>query len=183
MVYRKRRGLSQSDLANMTGISKSNISAYENHRREPSTTTLERLAKGAGLRVLLLDVGRGAPVAEHVKVLATALGRGDVDYAFATLLTISLDLTHTSPSVRVVLSYQAPPSIDAEWDAAVAGVVEWRLAEAGAPIPDWVTACERDATKPWAPPMAVQFEDAETSDVEALSRRGIRIHSVDLELD
>ena len=183
IAQRKRRGLSQSDVAAIAEISKSAISACENHRRDPGTATLEKLAKAVGLRVLLLDVGQSTPVAEHAATIAAAVRAGDADYAFATLRTVAVELQDASPSAMVVLSYQQPPSIDLEWDAAIAGVVEWRLQQAGAPIPDWVTECRRDPADAWAPPMAVQFEDAPTSDVAALAQRGILIHSVDLEVD
>lgn len=183
IAHRKRRGFSQSEVASHTGISTSAISACENGRREPGTATLEKLAGAIGLRVLLIDVGRASPVAEHASVLAAALRAGDADLAFATLRTISVELQYASPSEMVVLSYQQPAAIDPQWDAAIAGVVEWRLQQAAAPIPMWVTECRRDPADAWAPSMAVQFEDAQTSDVQSLADRGILIHSMDLEFD
>ena len=182
-MHRKRRGFSQSEVASLTGISTSAISACENGRREPGTATLEKLAGAVGLRMLLMDVGQASPVAERASALAAALRAGDVDLAFATLHAVSVELQYSSPTAMVVLSYQQPAAIDPQWDAAIAGVVEWRLQQAEAPIPIWVAECRRDPADAWAPSMAVQFEDAPTSDVPALAARGILIHSVDLEFD
>lgn len=42
---RQRKGLSQRDLAKMTGISASAIGMYEQGRREPNTETTEALAR------------------------------------------------------------------------------------------------------------------------------------------
>lgn len=50
MVRRVRasRGLSQAELADISGISQPNISAIENDRRQPSADTLNRLVVACG---------------------------------------------------------------------------------------------------------------------------------------
>lgn len=45
---RESRGLSQSDLAAISGVSQPNISAIENNRRLPSADTLNRLLVASG---------------------------------------------------------------------------------------------------------------------------------------
>ena len=47
---RLRAGLSQRQLADLTGIAQPNISAYESGRLTPSPATLARIAKGTGVR-------------------------------------------------------------------------------------------------------------------------------------
>ena len=47
---RLRAGLSQRQLADLTGIAQPNISAYESGRLTPSPATLARVAKATGVR-------------------------------------------------------------------------------------------------------------------------------------
>ena len=48
---RKSRGLSQRELAEVSGIRQANISAIENNRREPSAETLNRLLVACGYQL------------------------------------------------------------------------------------------------------------------------------------
>lgn len=52
-VARRRRGLSQAELAERAGTSQPVISAYENGRRDPTTRTLRRLIAATGGRLEL----------------------------------------------------------------------------------------------------------------------------------
>jgi hypothetical protein len=52
---RERTGLTQSALANRSGIRQSVISEYESGRREPSVAALDRLLGAAGLSLALAD--------------------------------------------------------------------------------------------------------------------------------
>ncbi len=49
---RSSRGLTQSQLATISGIEQANISAIENDRRAPSAETLHRLLAGCGYELL-----------------------------------------------------------------------------------------------------------------------------------
>ena len=68
---RRRRALSQSDLARRAGTSQPVVSAYENGHRDPSTATLRRLLAAAGERLVLdlavpgSDLPPPADPAEH----------------------------------------------------------------------------------------------------------------------
>ena len=48
---RKTAGLTQTDLAERTGIAQADISKMENGNANPSLKTLQRLAKGMGMRL------------------------------------------------------------------------------------------------------------------------------------
>ena len=50
---RRRKGLSQAELATLAGTSQPVISAYENGRRDPTFRTLRRLVAAAGGRLEL----------------------------------------------------------------------------------------------------------------------------------
>jgi transcriptional regulator with XRE-family HTH domain len=49
---RRARGLSQTDLARVSGIEQGNISAIENGRRVPSAATLHRLLNACGFELM-----------------------------------------------------------------------------------------------------------------------------------
>jgi transcriptional regulator with XRE-family HTH domain len=48
---RTASGMTQAEFADAVGVQQPVISAYENGRREPSVTTLERLVAGSGQRL------------------------------------------------------------------------------------------------------------------------------------
>jgi len=50
---RTRAGLTQAQLASLTGTSQATLSQYENGRKDPSTATLERLLAAAGARLVV----------------------------------------------------------------------------------------------------------------------------------
>ena len=50
---RSARNLTQKELAEITGITQSDISKLENGNANPSLRTLERLAAGLGMRIRL----------------------------------------------------------------------------------------------------------------------------------
>jgi transcriptional regulator with XRE-family HTH domain len=78
-TVRRRRGLTQADLARRAGTSQPVISAYEHGRRDPTLGTLERLVGAAGERLRIgADAGTGGPppardAAEHARRLVDVL--------------------------------------------------------------------------------------------------------------
>lgn len=66
---RQLSGLSQQELADRAGTSRSTLSAYEHGRKSPTLTTLERMMDSAGFRLAIeprvtfreVDPGRGRP--------------------------------------------------------------------------------------------------------------------------
>jgi transcriptional regulator with XRE-family HTH domain len=58
---RERRGLTQTALARASGLERSNLALIETRRREPSVTTLLRLALALGITVDdLIELGGGS---------------------------------------------------------------------------------------------------------------------------
>lgn len=55
LALRRSRGLSQSDLAEVVGISQPNLSAYERDRRAPTLDTLNRLVVACGYELAATD--------------------------------------------------------------------------------------------------------------------------------
>jgi transcriptional regulator with XRE-family HTH domain len=70
---REASGLSQSELAQRSGLDRSVLSAYENRRRQPSVAALVRIAAAAGME-LDLTAAANAAAEEHAgRILAQVL--------------------------------------------------------------------------------------------------------------
>ncbi len=52
--YRRSKGLTQVELANLAGVSKAAISRYESGSREPSLKHLQAIAKAMGIKSIYL---------------------------------------------------------------------------------------------------------------------------------
>lgn len=82
-LARRRRRLTQADLAARAGTSQPVISAYEHARRDPTTGTLRRLLAAAGARLELRlaasppDIPPPANPREHGERLMDLLGLAD----------------------------------------------------------------------------------------------------------
>lgn len=59
---RSARGLTQVELAEVSGIAQANISAIENDRRHPSTETLHRLLLSCGFELVAVAGARTIPL-------------------------------------------------------------------------------------------------------------------------
>jgi transcriptional regulator with XRE-family HTH domain len=82
-AVRRRRGLTQADLARRAGTSQPVISAYERGHRDPTYGTLQRLVVAAGERLQLeaglphADLPPPADVHEHARRLLDVLSLAD----------------------------------------------------------------------------------------------------------
>ncbi|MFT4221172.1 MAG: helix-turn-helix transcriptional regulator [Microbacterium sp.] len=134
---RKSRKLTQQQLAERARIDQSRVSRSE-RGRETEFATVERLLAGAGHRLYSAPTRRddAATVSAEVRRL---LGAGERDAALRALVQLNDNLVAEHGLVRGVLGVAEPESTrDPIWDAAIAGLVAWRLREDGLPAPDWV---------------------------------------------
>ncbi|MHB8466076.1 MAG: helix-turn-helix domain-containing protein [Acidimicrobiales bacterium] len=82
-AIRRRRGLTQADLARRAGTSQPVISAYEHGRRDPTYATLQKLVEAGGERLRLdavappSDLSPPADVHEHARRLLDVLSLAD----------------------------------------------------------------------------------------------------------
>jgi transcriptional regulator with XRE-family HTH domain len=82
-TVRRRRGLSQAELARRAGTSQPVISAYEHGRRDPTVGTLRRLIEATGERLQLgadlppTDLPPPGTAEEHARRLLDVLSIAD----------------------------------------------------------------------------------------------------------
>ena len=136
-VARKSRSLSQADLAKKAHIHQSTISVIEDGR-DLTVSTLEKLLKATGYGLLAVPTRR-AHAAEVSTSIRSELGRGNTDRAFRALLQLNDNLISEHGLLRGVLGLsEPPPTGHTVWDAALAGLVAWRLTEENIPLPAWI---------------------------------------------
>ena len=178
---RQSRGVSQSRVAASSGHYAANVSAIESGRRVPRVDTLDRLLRASGARLSISPTLRTTALEAAAEIRA-ALEVGDSKGAFRVWLAFNDDLAIETPTNRVVLSAFAPATTgDALYDAAIAALVEYRLAERSAPLPHWV-----DSTPTLAHPTVLSDSRYITADdlgevPDAFRRRGVLIDVASLQ--
>ena len=180
---RLRRGKSLRAVAAAAGVGASNLSAIENGRREPTTATVERLAKALDVRFVAVPAGRST-VAETADFICRAEADGRPDEAYRAFIQLADDLAASSPFDRVKLVADDPAPGRSRWLDALAGLVELRLKEVNLPAPDWACEYRGDPSKPWEPqrsrrPLPVHADLGLSP--EPLRRRGVAIEAGELE--
>ena len=176
---RSRSGRSLGWVAARAGIAESNLSTIEHGRREPRAATIDRLAAALDVTFVPVATGGRTTTAEAADHVVAALEAGDSATAYRAIVQVADDLVNAHPYLRALLAAEAPVAIDDGWDAFLAGVVEWRLTQAGLPTPEWIRAQVRDPAVPWAPPSAIL--PARPDHVpEPLRRRGIQVEADEL---
>jgi transcriptional regulator with XRE-family HTH domain len=134
---RKSRSLTQADLSQKAQVYQSNISAIESGR-DLSVSTLEKLLAATGYGLFALPI-RTADVTEAARAIRAQLGKGNTQGAIRTLIQLNDNLISEHGLLRGVLGLSEPESTGSPvWDAALAGLVSWRLSEENIPIPAWV---------------------------------------------
>jgi len=140
---RKARNLSQRELSQRAEVPQSRVSLAETDRESPRFEMVSRLLAGAGHRLFAAPTVRD-DVACTASRIREALAVDDLDAAAAAFLALSADLSAERGLVRGVLTITEPEPCGAKtWDAALAALVAYRLAEDGVPPPTWVHAANR----------------------------------------
>jgi transcriptional regulator with XRE-family HTH domain len=134
---RKSQSLTQVGLAEQAQVHQSNISVIESGR-DLSVSTLEKLLRGTGHRLFALPIQK-ADVTEAASAIRVHLKAGNTQGALRTLIQLNDNLVSEHGLHRGVLGISEPePTGNPVWDAALAGLVAWRLTEENIPLPTWV---------------------------------------------
>jgi transcriptional regulator with XRE-family HTH domain len=150
---RQAAGITQVELANRAGTAQPAVAAYESGGRTPNLTTLRRLLGACEHDVEVLAhprVRRGAAsLAELARTIEEDLRQSRERDALRLLFGFADDFRGSSRPGRVaLLREEPPPTGDARFDAALAGVAEFFADEGAIPAPPWVDDPER-FVEPW----------------------------------
>ena len=161
---RKSQSLTQVGLAEQAHVHQSNISGIESGR-DLSVSTLEKLLRGTGHRLFALPIQR-ADVTEAASAIRVHLKADNTQGALRALIQLNDNLVSEHGLHRGVLGISEPePTGNPVWDAALAGLVAWRLTQENLPLPTWV-----DKTRYFLPiPRSLSIDSADpvpdTSDI------------------
>lgn len=134
---RKNQSLTQVGLAEQARVHQSNISDIESGR-DLSVSTLEKLLRGTGHRLFALPIQK-ADVTEAASAIRVHLKADNTQSALRALIQLNDNLVSEHGLHRGVLGISEPePTGNPVWDAALAGLVAWRLTEENLPLPTWV---------------------------------------------
>ncbi|NQX12589.1 helix-turn-helix transcriptional regulator [Microbacteriaceae bacterium VKM Ac-2855] len=175
---RLARGLSQTDLAQLSGVAGSTLSLFEHGRRSPTAATLAKVLQSA--RHTLIAIPTVLPdVASIADAIRTAVRDLDESLAFRLLVQEADNLAAVDGALRVGLTLAEPGTTgDRRWDAAIAAIAAWRLDESGLPRAAWIDAQSRLLSEPWQPPDGSLRIAADPDHVPfELRRRNILIES------
>jgi transcriptional regulator with XRE-family HTH domain len=150
---RQAVGITQLELAQRAGTAQPAVAAYESGSRTPNLTTLQRLLGACEHDVelhALPRVRRGAAsLAELAETIEGDLEQGRERDALRLLFGFADDFRGSSrPGQLALLSEEPPPTGEARFDAALAGVAEFFADEGEIPAPKWVDGLER-FVEPW----------------------------------
>ncbi len=175
-------GTSQHVVARRTRTHQPSIWAIENAAHDPTVATLSRLLAGLGNQVTSLPTlsltAATAAASTHQALEEENLGGADV-----SVLQLADDLAAAEPVLRAALVVGPAPSTgDRRYDAWIAAVVEYRLAEAGIPAPTWVHDPSRVADQEWvAGGIAGLADVVRPTTPEPFARRRVLFSSLDLQ--
>ena len=146
---RSASGLTQVELSARSGVAQSSLSQIESGERVPTWTTTERLLRAAGWTVISIPTRRADTAAVAVEI-KQSLADDDTAAAVRHFIQLADDLAAESDDLRFALTLSDPPPTgSAEWDAALAGLVEYRLGQQALPLPRWVRNPGRRLKRPW----------------------------------
>jgi transcriptional regulator with XRE-family HTH domain len=150
---RQVAGITQLELANRAGTAQPAVAAYESGGRTPNLTTLRRLLGACEHDVEVLAhprVRRGAAsLAELAEPIEEDLQQDRERDALRLLYGFADDFRGSSRPGRIALVQdEPPPTGDARFDAALAGVAELFAREGAIPTPTWVEGPGR-FVEPW----------------------------------
>lgn len=180
---RKHSGATLRSVAERSGIAPSNLSAIENGRRDPTTSTVDRLAFAIGVEWVPVATHGRSPAARAAEEITSAEADGKFAQAYRRFLQLGDDLASADPVTRVLLAAERPDDSPSRWLDAIAALLEVRLNEASAPIPAWVTERAGHPDAVWEPQRSSRTvplsADREEVPPEFL-RRGIAIERGEL---
>ena len=146
---RRTSRLSQKTLSARSGVAASSLSLIESGKRVPTLETVERLLRFSGHSLVTIATRRENAAAIASRISEAELA-GRTDLALRHFIQLNDNLAAERNELRYALAITEPASTGVKhWDAAIAGLVAYRLAEEGFPPPSWTVRKERTLGKSW----------------------------------
>jgi len=139
--FQKAGHASIKGIASKSGLKQSNISLLLNKSRVPRLDTFERLLKAIGLRAVLAP-SVGVTASESAWQIEHALAQGNLELARRWLYELdnSLNTADTFEELASVALENPPTTGNRDWDAVIAGLVDYRFKRSGNKSPSWTLA-------------------------------------------
>ena len=148
---RHAAGITQRVLAERTRVAQGDISDIENGRRQPRTNLLARLLSASG-HALVSIPAQGTTTVGASRQIHEALAGSRPDDAIRGFIGLSDNLRRNHGIDRLTVGLAEPsPTGSPEWDAALAGVVEFWFNNEKLPLPHWVNGDRRYLETPATP--------------------------------
>lgn len=146
---RKSRRLTQQQIAERARVDQAAVSRAETGRAA-DFATVDRILAATGHRLYSAPTRR-ADAAAVASEIRNSLAAGDPRRALRALVQLNDNLVAEHGLVRGILALAEPESTkDPVWDAAIAGLVAWRLNEERLPLPEWTRGSDRRLSAPTA---------------------------------
>jgi transcriptional regulator with XRE-family HTH domain len=150
---RQAAGITQVELAARAGTTQPAVASYESGAKKPTLATLSRLLDGCEHDIEVLARPRmrrgAASLAALSATISMDLSEDRGSDALRLLFGFADDFRGSSrPGRLALIAEEPPPTGDARFDAALAGMAEFFAAEAGIAAPVWVDAPTR-FLEPW----------------------------------
>jgi transcriptional regulator with XRE-family HTH domain len=148
---RRAAGFSQAEIADRADTYQPIVSGVERGKRDTGVASEAHLARAAEHRLLLIPTTHPSAV-ETAARIAAALREGSTDGAFRAFLDLSDGLAKEPPLVVAALVVARPEGTgNRDWDAALSGIVAYRLRQAGLPAAAWTHQAVTEDREPRAP--------------------------------
>ncbi len=180
---RRVTGLTQRALATAAGTTQSTIAAYESGRKQPTTGTLDRIVRAAGVELSWAVVRRTPYRPMTLADLAAALPSAETETE-RRLLTLEFlqEFDGASADTRATLLAERPAGAgDPHWDALVGALAEHLAFHCGIAYPPWAEDADRFLDEWWFPVNAPAARAAAILHAPAaFARRGVFVERRDL---
>ncbi|GAB3797655.1 hypothetical protein GCM10028798_09120 [Humibacter antri] len=155
----------QVDFARSAGVRQATVSEAETAKTDVRTSTLQAFLAVAGLKLTAIPSAYPT-AAETAWRIRRSLDGESRDAALRNFLDLAQGLAAEDGVTRAALSVLPPATTGSrDWDAALAGLVEYRLEEVGIAAPAWTAEPERVALRLTSPQLGEYdlLADAENS--------------------
>lgn len=176
---RQASGLTQAEVARRLGVDQSQVARAESGRVELSAANLDRYLGACRYRLVAVPTVRATAV-DLASEIRTALQSGEFENAVRYLIQLSDNLVAEDRDVAGSLAAIPGETYDLRFNAAIAGIIEWRLSERGLPIPTWVEATPALAEQWWIDDFGAGETAVADATPEPLRRRNVFIDELAL---